>query len=289
MTHAIGFVTDSTSDLPVDEAAKYGVEVVPAMIMFGGQSYRDGVDISRSEIYRRMSTQRLLPTTSSPSVGAFEEAFEKVLSGGVQKILSIHLASTLSGIFNSASIAAKRFPGRVEVIETGQVSMGTGFLILEAAQAAARGVSIDGLKQLVADFRPRMRLVALIESLTHLAHSGRLPMLVAGIGDLLQIKILITLYQGTVSRVAQVRTQTRGLSALIDQVRSWGPIERIAVAHADARNVALGLIPQLAESIEGLGRVLREKVCLIEVTPAIGVHIGPGAFGVIAMQSSAGS
>jgi DegV family protein with EDD domain len=286
MTDKIGFVTDSTSDVPADEAEKYGVEVVPAMIMFSGHSYRDGVDISRSELYRRMVTQRVLPTTSSPSVGAFEEAFDKVLSRGVQKILSIHLASSLSGIFNSACIAARRFPGRVEVMETGQVSMGTGFQILAAAEAAMDGAPIEALRNMIQEARKRARLVALIESLTHLAHSGRLPTLVAGIGDFLQIKLLISLYEGTVSRVAQVRTQTRGLSALVDQVRSWGPIERIAVAHADARQLADMLIPQLAEGIQGINRVLKEKTRIIEVCPAIGVHIGPGAVGVIAIQSS---
>jgi DegV family protein with EDD domain len=288
MTETIGFVTDSTSDIPDEDAAKYAVEVVPAMIMFGGQSYRDGVDISRSDLYRRMTTQRILPTTSSPSVGAFEEAFDKVLSRGVQKVLSIHLASSLSGIFNSACIAAKRFPGRVEVVETGQVSMGTGFLILEAADAALKGAPIESLKKLIADTRHRMRLVALIESLTHLAHSGRLPSLVADIGDFLQIKVLISLYEGTVSRVAQVRTQSRGLTALVDQVRSWGPIERLAIAHADARHLADGLIPQIADTFKGLTRV-PDKTYVIEVTPAIGVHIGPGAVGVIAMQTSPGS
>jgi DegV family protein with EDD domain len=289
MTEKIGFVTDSTSDVPTADAEKYGVEVVPAMIMFGGHSYRDGVDISRSDLYRRMVTQRVIPTTSSPSVGAFEEAFEKVLSRGTQKILSIHLASSLSGIFNSACIAAKRFPGRVEVMETGTVSMGTGFQILAAAEAAVGGAPMEALRKMIQDARRRVRLAALIESLTHLAHSGRLPSLVAGIGDFLQIKLLISLYEGTVSRVAQVRTQTRGLAALVDQVRSWGPIERIAVAHADARHLADQLIPQLADGIQGLNRVLREKTCIIEVTPAIGVHIGPGAVGVIAMQSSTGS
>jgi DegV family protein with EDD domain len=289
MTERIGFVTDSTSDIPADDAAKYGVEVVPAMIMFGGQSYRDGVDVSRSDLYRRMTTQRILPTTSSPSVGAFEEAFEKVLSRGVEKVLSIHLASSLSGIYNSASIAAKRFPGRVEVVETGQVSMGTGFLILSAAEAAAKGVPIDALKKLVADTRKRMRLVALLESLTHLAHSGRIPMVLAGIGNFLQIKVLISLYEGTVNRIGQARTQSRGITALLEYVRSWGPVERLAVAHADARHVADGLLPQLAESIQGFNSTLREKTCIIEVTPAIGVHIGPGAVGVIAMQAPSGT
>ncbi|MBN2086599.1 MAG: DegV family protein [Anaerolineales bacterium] len=289
MTATIGFVTDSTSDIPAEDAAKYSVEVVPAMIMFGGQSYRDGVDISRSDLYRRMTTQRILPTTASPSVGAFEEAFEKVLARGVDKVLSIHLASSLSGIFNSAFIAAKRFPGRVEVVETGQVSMGTGFLILDAAEAAAKGAPIDALKKLVADTRKRMQLVALLESLTHLAHSGRIPMVLAGIGNFLQIKVLISLYEGTVNRIGQARTQSRGITALLEHVRSWGPVERLAVAHADARHVADGLLPQLEENLQGFNSALRQKTYVIEVTPAIGVHIGPGAVGVIAMQAPSGA
>jgi DegV family protein with EDD domain len=285
MTEKIGFVTDSTTDLPADEVERYGVEVVPAMIMFGGQSYRDGVDISRSEIYRRMSTQRILPTTSSPSVGAFETAFESMLGRGFEKLFSLHPASTLSGIFNAASVAAKQFPGRVEVMESGQVSMGTGFELLAAAEAAAGGASIETLRTLVEDARRRMRLTALLESLTNLAHSGRIPSLLAGIGNLLQIKLLISVIEGSVNRVCQVRTETRGISALIDYVRSWGPVERLAVAHADARQKAEELIPRVTESLQSVNRAIQEKIYVIEVTPAIGVHIGPGAVGVIALKS----
>jgi DegV family protein with EDD domain len=286
MTEKIGFVTDSTTDLPPAEVEKFGVEVVPAMIMFGGQSYRDGVDISRSELYQRMASQRLLPTTSSPSVGAFEAAFESMLSRGFQKIISLHPASTLSGIFNAASVAARQFPGRVEVMESGQVSMGTGFELLAAAEAAAGGASIDALGTLVEESRKRVRLTALLESLSNLAHSGRVPMILAGIGNFLQIKVLISLIEGSVSRVTQARTETRGLNAMIDYVRSWGPLERLAVAHANARQKAEDLIPRLSESLQIVNRSIAEKIYVIEVTPAIGVHIGPGAVGVIAMTSA---
>jgi len=285
MTQTIGFVTDSTSDVPVQVAEKFGVEVVPAMIMFGGRSYRDGVDISRAELYRRMVAERILPTTSSPSVGAFEQAFDSMLSRGVEKILSLHPAASLSGIFNSACVAASKFPGRVEVMDSGQVSMGTGFLILRAAEAAVQGAPMDALKKIVSDAQPRVRLTALLESLTHLAHSGRINSLLAGIGNFLQIKLLISLYQGTVSRVAQVRTETRGVTALLEYVRSWGPVETIAVAHANARQLADELIPRLSGVIQGWNRTVQEKTYVIEVTPAIGVHIGPGAVGVIAVTA----
>jgi DegV family protein with EDD domain len=148
---------------------------------------------------------------------------------------------------------------------------------------------MEALKKIVEENRPRVHLVALLDSLTHLAHSGRIPAVLAGIGNFLQIKVLISLYEGAVSRVAQVRTQSRGMTALLDQVRSWGPVESLAVAHADARHLADELIPRLAESIQGFNRSLQEKIFVIEVAPAIGVHIGPGAVGVIAVTSSSTS
>jgi DegV family protein with EDD domain len=286
MNKAIGFVTDSTSDIPAEEADRYAIDVVPAMIIFGGKSLRDGVDISRSELYRRMASQRFLPTTSSPSVGAFEEAFESKLTRGFQKVLSIHPASSLSGIFNAASVAASHFPGRVEVLDSGQVSMGTGFLILAAAEAAAQGAPIETLNHLVANMRKRVHLVALLESLTNLAHSGRIPMVLAGIGNFLQIKLLISLVEGTVNRVAQVRTHSRGIAVLLEQVRTWGSIECLAVAHANARSVADSIIPQLTQSLQGVNRLVQEKIFMVEVTPAIGIHTGPGAVGVIAVSAA---
>jgi fatty acid kinase fatty acid binding subunit len=285
MQKEIGFVTDSTSDIPVEEASKFGLEVVPAMIMFGGQTLRDGVDISRSELYRRMATQGILPTTAAPSVGSFEEAFESMLGRGYKKILSLHPANTLSGIFNSAHTAAASFPGRVEVLESGTISMGTGFQLLAAMEAAEHGAPMETLFHLIQATRRRVRVVALIESLTHLAHSGRVSSVFAGIGNFLQIKILIDLREGIVSRVAQVRTHTRGVSVLIEQVRSWGPLEHLAIAHANARQVADTLIPQLAETAQGWNFLPKEKTHLVEVTPAIGIHIGPGAVGVIAVSA----
>jgi DegV family protein with EDD domain len=212
-----------------------------------------------------------------------------MLTRGYQKILSLHPSPNLSGIFNSACVAAKRFPGRVEVIDSGQVSLGTGFQILKAAEAVKRGATWDAIRKMVEDSRSQVRLVALLESLTNLAHSGRFPVVLAGIGNFLQIKVLVSLLEGTISRVTQVRTQSRGISALLDYVRTWGPVERLAVAHADARQTVDSLIPELTHTIQGLSDTLKEKIYVIEVTPAIGVHIGAGAVGVIAMQASSGS
>jgi DegV family protein with EDD domain len=286
MKQEIGFVTDSTSDIPLEEAAKYEIDIVPANIIFSGKSLRDGVDISRSELYRRMATERLLPTTSSPSAGVFEETFESMLTRGFQKILSIHPASNLSGIFNAARLAASHFPGRVEVLESGSVSMGTGFQLLAATKAATQGASMEAIRNLIADTRKRVHLVALLQSLTNLAHSGRVPMVLAGIGNFLQIKLLISIVEGTVNRVAQVRTHSRGVAVLLEQVRSWGPIESLAVAHANARSAADALVPQISQNLQEVNRMLQKKIFMIEISPAVGIHTGPGALGVIAVSAA---
>jgi DegV family protein with EDD domain len=288
MNKRIGILTDSTSDVPPDIASRYDIHVVPAVIIVGGQSLRDGVDISRAELYRRMASQGIIPTTSSPSAGAFEEAYDSMFRQGYERILSIHPAAKLSSIYNSAHIAAAHFPGRVEVMESGQVSLGTGFQVITAAEASDQGVSLEETCSQVQNTRRRVHLVAVIDSLTHLAQSGRVSAALAGIGNFLQIKLLISMIEGTVNRVAQVRTRARGLATLVEQVRSWGPLEELAIVHANARSSAEALIPLLQEKVGGLNRWIREKPLLVEVTPAIGVHTGPGAVGVIAVSSSTG-
>jgi DegV family protein with EDD domain len=282
---SIEIVTDSTSDIPVEEAERLGISVVPVVIVMHEQSYRDGVDISRSELYRRMTANGDIPTTASPSVGAFTQTYESLLRRGVQHILSLHPASALSGIYNSARIAASHFPGKVTVMESGQISLGTGFQVLSAAEAAARGFTLDQLRELVHSTRERIHVVAMIDNLNHLAHSGRVSSLLAGISNLLQIKILLTVFEGTVNRVAQVRTHARGLLTLSEMAETWGPLERIAVVHANARSVADSLRTQLVQKLDSL-RLLLGKPMMVEITPAIGVHTGPGAVGIIALSRS---
>jgi len=282
---SIEIVTDSTSDIPSEEAERLGISVVPVVIVMQEQSYRDGVDISRSELYRRITANGDIPTTASPSVGAFAETYDSILRRGVEHILSLHPASALSGIYNSARIAAAHFPGKVTVLESGQISLGTGFQVMSAAEAACRGLSLDQLRQRIQNTRERVHLVAMIDNLHHLAHSGRVSTLLAGISNLLQIKILLSVFEGTVNRVAQVRTHARGINTLSEMAESWGRLERIAVVHANARTVADSLRVQLTQKLEGL-RLFFDRPMIVEITPAIGVHTGPGAVGIIALSQT---
>src|SRR5512136_1378260 len=102
----IGFVTDSTSDIPANLAGQHGIEIVPAVVNINGKSYADGLDINRVEFYANLPKLKTLPTTSSPSVGAFEQCYEKILQAGADSVISIHPPNQLSGIFNAARLAA---------------------------------------------------------------------------------------------------------------------------------------------------------------------------------------
>jgi DegV family protein with EDD domain len=134
----IGFVTDSTADIPNDIIQRYAIQVIPAIITMGEQTYTDGIQISREDFYTRLPDLNPLPQTSAPSAGSFQEVYERLLSRGMDTVISIHPPPTLSGIYNAAWLAAREFGGRVHVLDGGQISLGLGFQVILAVEAARR-------------------------------------------------------------------------------------------------------------------------------------------------------
>ncbi len=137
---SIAIVTDSTADIPEKLADQYHIQVVPNTIIIDGQSYEDGKGISRQEFYRQLPFMKSFPTTASASSGAYQVTYERLFDQGFTHILSIHASSLLSGIYNAANIAAQHFDGRVDVIDSNQVTLGLGFQVLEAAEAVERKI-----------------------------------------------------------------------------------------------------------------------------------------------------
>jgi DegV family protein with EDD domain len=272
----IGFVTDSTADLPADLAGHHGIEVVPAIVNIGNHSYSDGVDISREEFYKRLPSLIPSPTTSSPSVGSIQERYEKLLQAGADYVISIHPPNELSGIFNAARLAAEAFGQRVKVLDSGQLSLGLGFQVMMGAEAAARGAILDEVIALVADVRQRVRLVALLDTIEYIHRSGRVSWAAAKLGGLLRLRPLLELRFGIVHRLGLARTRLQGAERLVDSLHSWGPLERLAVLHTNADSAARGLLEQVKSS--GLIQPL-----LVNVTTAIGTHVGPNGLGFAAI------
>jgi DegV family protein with EDD domain len=272
----IGFVTDSTADIPSALAEQQGIEIVPALVNIGNRSFADGIGVSREEFYNQLPELTPPPTTSSPSVGSFQERYEKLLSGGAENVVSIHPSNELSGIFNAARLAAEEFGKRVIVRDSGQVSLGLGFQVLMAAEAANQGAALVEVTELVESIRQRVRVAALLETIEYVRRSGRVSWAVAKIGGLLRLQPLIELRFGLVQRLGQVRTRLQGIERLVEVLNSWGPLERLAVLHTNAESAA----HQLVEKVKSRVSV---QPLLVNVTTVIGTHVGPNGLGFAAV------
>src|SRR5689334_10513174 len=202
----IGIVTDSTSDLPAELAESLGVAVVPAYINIGADSYRDQIDIQRSDIYARLPSMRGLPTTSAPAPGDFVTIFEKLL-GKFDHVIAIHAAQQLTAITTAATLAAKQVePNRISVVDSQQISMGLGWPVVVAATEARKGASLQAVLNSIDDVKTRVKLFAVFNTMQYLARSGRIDIVRLGLSTLLDIKPLIELRDGRINVLKRVRT-----------------------------------------------------------------------------------
>jgi DegV family protein with EDD domain len=269
---SVAIVTDSIADIPAEHVESLNISVVPAILIIEGQTYVDGEEISRKEFYQRMPTFTEPATTAIPSSMAFETRYRKLLDAGYDWILSIHVASQLSGMINAASQAAQAYDDRVRIFDSKSLTMGLGFQVMEAAEAALRGESFESTLEIVRSARERVRLVALIDTLEYLKRSGRISWLRASLGDLLQMKLLVNVLDGVVGRLGITRTHKKGVIELLSHVKSWGSLERLAVLHS-------GIPDEASAFVEKVRHLTSNPPLLVDVTTLIGTHVGPKAIG----------
>ncbi len=272
----IGVVTDSTADIPEALAEQHGIQVIPAVVVIEGQSVEDGKDISREEFYRRMPQMRTPPTTATPSPARFQAAYEKLLSAGAQHVLSIHLASGLSGIISTAQMAAQAFGERITVVDSQSLSMGLGFQVLAAAEAAAQGSPVSAILQHLEAVRKRIRLYAMLDTLEHIHRSGRVSWVTARLGALLRVKLFVEVAEGRVLNRGQTRTRSKGIARLKALICDLGPLERLALLHSNAEEDARRVLEELALP-------LPHAPLVVDITPVIGTHVGPNGLGIAAV------
>lgn len=269
----IHIVTDSTCDLPADSVHKLGVTVLPLNIHIGETAYKDGVDISREEFYRQLPDLNPFPKTASPSPAGFQKLYQRLADEGVKAILSIHISETLSATVNEARIAAEQFTRiPVTVLDSSQLSLGTGFLVEKAAQLAAAGQSLDEILSTLKDQMRRSYVFASLKTLEYLRRGGRMHSAVAHIGEFLNIKPLLHMNMGK-SSVERVRTQKRATEQLLAWLEQYAPFERLAVLHAGIQQEA----EALRESVRAYWPA--NDVPVLQITPALGAHLGVGALG----------
>jgi DegV family protein with EDD domain len=276
---SIRIVSDSTCDLPPALAEQYAITIVPCFINLENQSYLDGVQLTRGQFYEKIPTLKTPPTTSSPGIGTFVEVYRRLAYEGASEIISIHVAGTLSNIPNIALMAVEGFGSiPVTVIDSGQMSLGTGFLALTAAQAANTGSSTKDIIKLIDDQKARTYAFAALDTLQYLRRSGRVSMLQASLGSLLQIKPVLKIHQGVVS-MQRVRTLTSAVAQLVEIVKNLQPLDRIALLHTHALEEATKLLGLIEPYLPN-----QEAVLIAEATTVLGVHFGPGAVGCVCIS-----
>ena len=278
----IRLVTDSTCDLPEEIAAQHGIAVVPLYINFGRESYLDGVDLSREAFYARLPDCDPTPTTAMPGPQMFLQAYERLADEGATEILSVHISRSLSVVVDTAHLAAREASMPVTVFDSGSLSLGTGFLVWAAAEAAAQGCSMDEIVALMKEQGQRTHVFAALDTLEFLRRSGRMNRVMATLGSWLQMKPLLKMHDGNPT-AEKIRTAEAAIQRLVALLEEQAPLERVALVHTHALEKARDL-RQRARHLLPEGEVLS-----VDITPVFGTHLGPGAVGFACVSAREGS
>jgi DegV family protein with EDD domain len=272
----IRIASDRTCDLPQTVVDQFGIGIVPCYINIGNASYLDGVDLSRQDFYEQLPYYSPHPKTAAPGVGMYSEIYQRLADEGADQVISIHIHSGLSNLSNTARLAAKTAEKfRVTVVEAGQLTLGLGFMVIAAAEAARKGRSLAEILHMLKEQENRTFVYAAFNSLDYLRASGRASDIVVRIAKLLHIKPIIQLHRGELRLIGQERTLARSMDHLVDQASKFGRIEKLAVLHSNAVDKARILADKLKSRIS-----YKLDIWTTEITPVLGVHIGPGAVGL---------
>jgi DegV family protein with EDD domain len=279
----VAVVTDSCASIPESLVQALKIHWVPYYIHRGRQVLRDLVTIQRESFYRWLPTAKELPQTASPGPGDYLQMYESLANEeGSREIVSIHMTSKGSGAYQAAKVAQstvrERLPElRVEVIDTLNVSMCQGWMAIEAARAALEGKALSEVVELVRGMIPTTRMIQTADTLKYLYMGGRIGKAQHLVGSLLKIKPLIGMEDGIIVPLGQARSRRKAYEMMVDMVESAVGTEgkiKVAYVHAAAQ--------EEAEKIRDLleGRLMCVESIIAELSPALGVHTGPGTAGL---------
>ncbi len=274
-------VTDSTCSIPEPMLEELKIRTVAYYIHRGSEVLRDLVTIQRDEFLRWLMTATSLPTTASPGPGDYVETYKTLVRNGAKSILSLHMTASGSGAFQAAAIARdslqEELPGvRIEVVDTRNVSLCQGWMVLEAARAALTGFSLEDALQRIRRMIPITRMIQTADTLKYLYMGGRIGKAQHLLGSLLKIKPLIGMQDGIIVPLGRAHSRLQAYSAMADMVaEAVGKGKaRVAYVHAGAR-----------QEVEKIRSLVEAKVNVIEsifaeLSPALAVHTGPGTAGL---------
>ena len=270
----VKIIIDSTVDtIP---AVREKCAVVPMTVRFGDTEYVDGITITHDEFYEKLATSPELPTTSQPTPDAFMQEYQKVVDAG-QKAVVLTVSSKLSGTYQSATIAAMDFPGSIYVVDTKNVTIGSGLLAQIAMEMAEAGESAEAIVDRLNQEREKVQVVAVLDTLEYLKKGGRISKTVAFAGELLSIKPLVCLAEGEVKMLGKARGTRQGNILLNKEVEAQGVdfTKPIMLGYTGSSDELLQ--KYIADSAEVWAPAGTSLPCAA-IGSVIGTHAGPGAF-----------
>ncbi|MFO7769507.1 MAG: DegV family protein [bacterium] len=279
----IGLVLDSASDLPLEVAVEEGIHVVPCTVRFGEDVYRDRYGLPLDRFYELLQTHPEHPQTSQPSLADFKETYEHALETH-EEVLSVHISAELSGTYQAAVQAAKEVdPERITVADSGTLSLSAGLMGLELARCIRAGNDLTGLTHRLNEMRRHSRLYCMLETLEYVVRGGRISKIRGLMGNLLGVRPILTLQQGTLETAAKVRSSEKGLELIMARLED--EIPEGASVLAVAAHVGN---PEMADRVAEVFRKRFAPVRMLEaeIGPVVGAHAGPGAWGIFHLLAS---
>jgi DegV family protein with EDD domain len=267
----VAIVTDSVTDLPPELVEEFGITVVPIMLRFGTDLYRDGFDLSPDEFYERLKASKTLPATSVPPPMAFADVYDK-LAEKTNQIAAIILTSKLSATYEVAlqAVGLMKKKCRVEVLDSQWAVMAEGFITIAAAKAARAGAGLEEVLDAARHTMQRVDMCAAFDTLEYLERGGRIGKAQAFLGSLLKVNPIIGLKDGEVYPIGRERSRARAIDRLYDFAAGFGKVEELAVEYASDVDEANKLVQRFRSKYP------KVPIHVSRTSPVIGTHTGPG-------------
>jgi DegV family protein with EDD domain len=275
----IAIVTDSTSYIPADLVQKYNLTVTPQVLIWGEETFRDGIDIQPDEFYARLKTAKVMPTTSQVSPATMQSTFEGLIEKGYD-VLGIFVSARLSGTIQSALQAIDMMGTageKVKIVDSNTTAMAMGFQALTVARAVENGANMEDAVALAERARGNTGVYFAVDTLEFLHRGGRIGGAQRFLGTALNMKPVLAVIDGRVEAVERIRTKgkalERVLELVVEQTKGKTPI-RLASLHASAEAEARTLLDKASQELNATESILTT------VSPVVGTHAGPGTVGL---------
>lgn len=269
----IAIVTDSTCDLPNKVVKEKNITVIPLNVHFGEETFLDGIDIKPDAFFEKLSTSKIHPQTSQPSVGRFVESYEKLLKTH-DSIISVHISGKLSATYSSALQAQKEVGNdNIKVIDSMNGTLGLGAIIYKLAELNQEGKTFENIVEEAEKLIPNAKFMGLVPTLEYLAKGGRIGKAKHFLGSLLKTKPILGAVDGEIQSVGKVKTLVQGMDFIVDELKNHN-IKTLFIVHANHSERANLLKDKVSEVVDS------KNIIIAEFGPVVGTHLGPGAFGV---------